>query len=38
VIEAPRSHQTCAGLADLLVGEDPLDARRIWDKLYRGTQ
>ena len=31
------SHQICTGLADLLVGEDPSDIRRLWDKMYRGT-
>src|SRR4051812_23983480 len=24
-------------LRDLLVGEDPLDAERLWDKLYVGS-
>lgn len=25
------------GVADLLLGEDPRDPRRLWQKLYRGT-
>lgn len=37
IVEAPRSHQICTGLADLLVGENPLDIRRLWDKMYQGT-
>ncbi len=37
IVEAPRSHQICTGLADLLVGENPLEVRRLWDKMYAGT-
>lgn len=37
IVEAPRSHQICTGLADLLVGQDPLDIRPLWDRMYEGT-
>ena len=30
VIEAPLSHATARGLADCVVGEDPLDIDRLW--------
>jgi L-alanine-DL-glutamate epimerase-like enolase superfamily enzyme len=36
-IEAPKSHLTSCGLRQLLVGEDPLDVPRLWDKMYRGS-
>lgn len=25
------------GIRDLVIGEDPFDTERLWDKLYRGT-
>jgi L-rhamnonate dehydratase len=37
IIEAPRSHQLCVGLRELLVGEDPTCVRELWDKMYRGS-
>lgn len=37
IVEAPRSHKVCTGLSDLLVGENPLDIHRLWDKMYAGT-
>ncbi len=36
-IEAPRSHAICSGLRELLIGEDPLDTERLWEKMYRGS-
>ena len=36
-IEAPKSHLTCAGFRQLLLGEDPRDVGRLWEKLYRGS-
>ncbi len=35
IIEAPPSHIYGQGLRDLLIGEDPLERDRVWDKLYR---
>ena len=37
IVRAPRSHAIATGLADLLVGENPLDISRLWDKMYKGT-
>jgi L-rhamnonate dehydratase len=37
VIEAPPSHKLCNGLASLLLGENPLEIGRLWEKMYRGT-
>ena len=37
VIDAPTSHSLTGGLRDLLIGEDPLDIERLWQKMYRGA-
>ncbi len=37
IIEAPTSHSLCHGLKTLLVGEDPFQIERIWEKMYQGT-
>jgi L-rhamnonate dehydratase len=37
IIDAPASHKTANGLGVLLVGEDPLEIGRLWEKMYRGT-
>ncbi|WP_274651038.1 mandelate racemase/muconate lactonizing enzyme family protein [Paenibacillus humicola] len=37
VIDAPPSHAIAAGLKDLLVGEDPFEVERLWDKMYMGA-
>jgi L-alanine-DL-glutamate epimerase-like enolase superfamily enzyme len=37
VVEAPTSHAVAASLRDLLIGENPLDVERLWNKMYRGT-
>ena len=34
VIEAPVSHRICCGLAAVVVGEDPFDVEKIWEKMY----
>src|SRR3954447_17876992 len=36
LIEAPGSHAIANSLHDLLVGEDPTDVERLWQKMYRG--
>ena len=36
-IEAPGTHTMGLGLKDMLLGEDPLDAPRLWEKLYTGS-
>ena len=37
VIESPSSHNWGLSFHDLLVGENPLDIERLWDKMYQGT-
>ncbi|WP_318617289.1 mandelate racemase/muconate lactonizing enzyme family protein [Sporosarcina sp. YIM B06819] len=34
VIEAPNSNLYCSGLKALLLGENPLEIQRLWDKMY----
>src|SRR4051794_38303537 len=36
-IEAPASHAIATGLRSLLIGEDPIEIERLWEKMYRGT-
>lgn len=37
VIEAPTSMLWAKGIKELLIGEDPLEPRRLWHKVYEGT-
>lgn len=37
VVDAPASHSIACGLRSLLIGENPLEIERLWDKMYRGT-
>jgi len=37
IIEGPFSHTTAAGLAGLIIGEDPFETEKIWYKMYRGN-
>src|ERR1700692_153254 len=37
MIEGPFSHTTAAGLASLVIGEDPFETEKIWHKMYRGN-
>lgn len=37
VFDAPFSHTIASGLRALLIGEDPRDVERLWEKMYRGT-
>ena len=37
LVQAPTSHAVSTSLRSLLVGEDPLDIERLWDRMYRGT-
>lgn len=34
LIETPNSNLYCYGLKDLLIGENPLEIQRLWDKMY----
>jgi L-alanine-DL-glutamate epimerase-like enolase superfamily enzyme len=36
-IEMPSSHLTARGIAELLVGQDPLCIDRLWQRVYKGT-
>ncbi|MBD0290122.1 MAG: mandelate racemase/muconate lactonizing enzyme family protein [Thermoleophilia bacterium] len=36
-IEAPGTHTMGQGLREMLLGEDPLQVERLWDKLYVGS-
>ena len=36
-MHAPASHAIANSLRELLIGEDPLDVERLWDKMYRGV-
>ena len=37
LVTAPGSHAIANSLRQLLIGEDPLDVERLWDKMYRGV-
>ena len=37
LIDAPSTHSMGRGLKEMLVGEDPLQPERLWDKLYQGS-
>src|SRR6187431_2673203 len=37
IIDAPFSHNIACGLRELLIGENPLDHERLWQKMYRRT-
>lgn len=38
ILDAPLCSVSAQGLRSLLVGEDPRDIARLWDKMYRHTQ
>lgn len=37
IIDAPFSHNIACGLRQLLLGENPLETERLWQKMYRQT-
>lgn len=37
IIDAPFSHNIACGLRQLLIGENPLESDRLWQKMYRRT-
>src|SRR5258706_3639555 len=37
IIDAPPSHKICTGLGALLLGENPLEIGRLWQKMYKGS-
>ncbi|MEX2643303.1 MAG: mandelate racemase/muconate lactonizing enzyme family protein [Acetobacterales bacterium] len=38
IIDTPSSHISAQGLKGLLVGEDPRDINRLWDRMYHFSQ
>src|SRR5438445_5810899 len=37
IVDAPFSHNIACGLRELLLGENPLETTRLWQKMYRRT-
>ncbi len=37
IIDAPYSHNVACGLRELLIGENPLENNRLWQKMHRNT-
>src|SRR5438046_2886607 len=37
-IQAPGTHCMGRGLTEMLIGEDPLQPQRLWNKLYAGSK
>ncbi|MEX0726882.1 MAG: mandelate racemase/muconate lactonizing enzyme family protein [Planctomycetaceae bacterium] len=37
IIDAPFSHNIACGLRKIIVGENPLETERLWQKMYRRT-
>src|SRR5438045_4706060 len=37
IIDAPFSHNIACGLRELLIGENPLEHERLWQKMLRRT-
>lgn len=37
IIDAPKSHAVSHGVRALLVGQDPLEPARLWDRMYEGS-
>jgi L-rhamnonate dehydratase len=35
IIDAPKSHRLCTGLAEAIRGQDPLEVERLWEMMYR---
>jgi L-rhamnonate dehydratase len=34
IIDAPISHRICQGLGQAIIGEDPFEVEKIWEKMY----
>src|ERR1700684_1494873 len=37
VVDMPASHAVARGLAELIVGQDSMQIRRVWDLMFQGT-
>src|SRR3569832_298111 len=38
IMDAPFSHNIAPGLREILIGENPLETERLWQKMLRRTQ
>ncbi len=38
IVEMPSSHAIARGLREVLVGEDPLQVERLWQRLFHGSE
>src|SRR5215510_5301403 len=38
IVDAPFSHNIACGLREILLGEDPLEHERLWQKMQRRPQ
>src|SRR5215475_195934 len=38
IVDAPFSHNIACGLREILLGENPLENERLWQRMYRRTQ
>jgi L-rhamnonate dehydratase len=36
LVQAPSSHAVAVSLREVLIGEDPMNVERLWQKMYRG--
>ncbi|KUO48815.1 MAG: hypothetical protein APF76_18210 [Desulfitibacter sp. BRH_c19] len=34
IIDSPISHRICCGLGEVIIGEDPFQVEKIWEKMY----
>jgi L-alanine-DL-glutamate epimerase-like enolase superfamily enzyme len=37
IVDAPYSHNIACGLREIVLGENPLESERLWQKMYRRT-
>jgi L-alanine-DL-glutamate epimerase-like enolase superfamily enzyme len=37
IVDAPTSHGWSKGIREILIGENPLDVERLWDRMYKGS-
>ena len=37
IVDAPFSHNVASGLRHVLLGENPLETERLWQKMYRSS-
>ena len=37
IVEAPASHAWSKGLRQLLIGQDPFEVERLWDRMFKGS-